>query len=354
MATPTIEARSLFLNGLGVNTRVLEAGTGPVVLLFHGNPDNADEWGPLIERLADRYRCIAPDFPGYGKSPEPPASFSYSLSDQMRFVDAVLLAMRIAEPVILVVHDTGGMVGTAWAAANLDRVRGMVITNTVAFDGFPWFPIARQWGDTSFAGKIRSSLGMAALGLRKGALFKRIFAAQCPQLSEQELDRFAATFALNRDAKRTTLRQFRQIMRPGFFREFAAMRERILSKVPCRVVWGDKDKFIPVRFAHAFGSKEVRILPDAGHWVALTAPGALASEVEALAARFPFLRLALRFPHLDQASQNALRQENDEGHQQQTVDEAVPADGLGAEADPQHFRRQVAHRHYLTARLTSS
>jgi pimeloyl-ACP methyl ester carboxylesterase len=169
---PTIKTRGIDLTQLGISTRVLEAGTGPVVLMFHGNPDNADEWALLMARLADRYRCIAPDFPGYGKSPEPPASFTYSLADQIRFVDAVLQAMRVAEPVILVVHDTGGMVGTAWAAANLDRLRGMVITNTVAFDGFPWFPIARQWGDTSLYGKIRSSIGMAALGLRDGALFK--------------------------------------------------------------------------------------------------------------------------------------------------------------------------------------
>jgi pimeloyl-ACP methyl ester carboxylesterase len=48
------------------------------------------------------------------------------------------------------------------------------------------------------------------------------------------------------------------------------------------VVWGDKDKFIPVRFARSYGSKPVRILPDTGHWVALTAPEALATEVEAL------------------------------------------------------------------------
>ena len=107
--------------------------------MFRGNPDNAGEWTLLIERLAGRYRCIAPDFPGYGELPEPPASFTYSLADQMRFVDAVLRAMAVAEPVILVVHDTGGMVGTAWAAANLERIRGMVITNTVAFEGFPGF-----------------------------------------------------------------------------------------------------------------------------------------------------------------------------------------------------------------------
>jgi pimeloyl-ACP methyl ester carboxylesterase len=278
-----IQAMTIVLDGLGIRTRVLDAGKGPVVLMLHGNPDNADEWRLVIERLAAKYRCIAPDFPGYGQSPEPPAAFTYSLADQMRFLDAVLEKMQIDAPVIVVVHDTGGMVGTAWAAANISRVRGMMVTNTVAFDGFPWFPIARQWGDPSFYGRMRSSFGMAALGLSGGALFKRIFAAQCPQLSAAELERFAATFARNRDAKRTTLRQFRQIMRPGFFKDFADMRARILASVPCRVLWGDKDRFISAKYATAFGCKQVTILPNAGHWVALIAPEELAREIEAVA-----------------------------------------------------------------------
>jgi pimeloyl-ACP methyl ester carboxylesterase len=146
----------------------------------------------------------------------------------------------------------------------------------------PGFRLRGSGGDTSLYGRIRSRLGMAALGLRGGALFRRIFGAQCPQLGEADLERFAASFACNRDAKRTALRQFRQLMRPGFFAEFAAMRERILARVPCRVVWGDKDRFIPVRFAHAFGCKQVTVIPNGGHWLALTAPDTLAAEVEAL------------------------------------------------------------------------
>ncbi len=281
METPSVRERTVALPTLGLSTRVLSAGAGPTIVMLHGNPDNADEWAPLMARLSKRHLCIAPDFPGYGQSSEPPTSFTYSLDDQKRFVDAVLQAMGVVEPIILVVHDTGGMVGTAWAAANLDRLRGMTITNTVAFDGFPWFAVARQWGDPSVAARIRSQLGMAALGLGKGALFRRLFARQCPQLGPDDLDRFVTSFALNRDAKRTTLRQFRQIMRPGFFAGFAAMREAILSKVPCRVLWGDEDQFIPVRFAGSFGCRQVTILPHAGHWVALTAPDALAAEVEA-------------------------------------------------------------------------
>jgi haloalkane dehalogenase len=79
-----------------------------VLLLLHGNPDNADEWQPLIERLADRYSCLAPDFPGYGESPEPPPTFTHRLADQVKFVDAVLTAVHASGPVLLVVHDTGG------------------------------------------------------------------------------------------------------------------------------------------------------------------------------------------------------------------------------------------------------
>jgi haloalkane dehalogenase len=270
------------LPSVSLRTRILDAGSGPPVLLLHGNPDNADEWGPVIGLLKDRYRCIAPDFPGYGMSPEPPASFTYGLEDQVRFVDAVLDATRVTGKVTLVVHDTGGMAGVAWAARNTARLRGMVVTNTVVFDGFDWFPLARQWADESLYGRLRSSAGMAAIGLAGGALFKRIFGAQCPQLDSAELERFARSFAMNPDAKRTALRQFRRTLRPGFFADFAAMRARILADVPCRVLWGGQDPFIGLDYARAFGSSQVTILPEAGHWVALTAPHELAREIDLL------------------------------------------------------------------------
>lgn len=283
MEKVAIEERRVAIAEMGVATRVLIAGSGPTVLMLHGNPDNADEWAPLMSRLSKRFRCIAPDFPGYGKSPEPPKSFSYSLAHQIQFVDAITKAIDVADRVILVVHDTGGMVGAAWAAANLDRLRAIVVTNTVAFDGFPWFPVARQWGDTSVFGRARSSIGMVALGLRQGALFKKIFRAQFPQLDAGQIERFTAKFAMNRGAKRTTLRQFRQFMQPGSFKDFQSMRERIAAAAPRRVVWGDQDKLILTKYAECFGSDRVTIIPNAGHWVALTAADELAAEVEAIA-----------------------------------------------------------------------
>lgn len=48
--------------------RLLERGEGPPLLLIHGNPDTADTWSPLMLRLEHRYRCLAPDLPGFGGS----------------------------------------------------------------------------------------------------------------------------------------------------------------------------------------------------------------------------------------------------------------------------------------------
>jgi haloalkane dehalogenase len=231
--------------------------------------------------LGDRHRCIAPDFPGYGQA-ELPARFGYTLAEQLRFVDGVLDALHADGPIVVVMHDTGGMVGTAWAAANTGRVRGLVVTNTVAFEGFPWFPIARTWGGRSLLQRWRAQLGMRAIGLRGGVLFKRIFGRQSPQLSAQDLDRFAATFATNRTAKAAALRQFRECLRPGFFDGFDAMWQRLSHAVPCRVVWGDDDPYIASTYARRFGAAHVTVVPRGGHWLALTAPQRLAAALTAI------------------------------------------------------------------------
>lgn len=282
MTDTHVQERDLVLGDLAVRTRVLEAGAGPVVLLLHGNPDNADEWRPLMQRLAATHRCIAPDFPGYGRSPEPPRSFDYGLEVQKRFVDAVLREVGAADPLTLVVHDTGGMVGTAWAAANVARVRGVVFTNTVAFEDFPWFPIARRWADATLLGRWRASLGMWALSLSDGKLFRKIFWAQSPQLTREQIDRFVASFALSAKAKRTTLRQFRQCVPPAFFRGFEALRLGLTAKVPCRVLWGDGDPYLSTDLVRRFGSAKVTVLPGVGHWVPIVAAEQLAAEVRML------------------------------------------------------------------------
>jgi pimeloyl-ACP methyl ester carboxylesterase len=284
VATRPITERFVTLSALGLSTRVLESGAGPIALLLHGNPDCAEEWIAVMNLLGATHRCIAPDIPGYGKSPEPPASFDYSAGAQAAFVDELLKALAIRDSVLVIVHDIGGAMGIAWAGAHPERLAALLITNTVAFPDFEWFPVARTWGAESWIGRLRARAGMLALGTRRGSLFKKIFWRQSPQLTEADIDRITRSFALNPAAKTSTLRQFRKMTKPEFFAGFEDILRRVTQTVPTLVLWGDQDPYVPVTYAQRFGSARVIVLPNAGHWVALTEPQRLVDEARQLAA----------------------------------------------------------------------
>jgi len=283
MNTTGVRTSVATLPDLGILTRVLEAGTGAPIVFLHGSPDNADEWLPVIALLSERFRCIAPDLPGYGEAPEPPRSFDYSRASQVAFLDEFVRSLDLTEKPILVVHDIGGMMGLAWAGADPARIKALVVTNTVVFENFKWFGIARLWADTSFRGRLRARIGMIALGLRGGSLFKKLFGKQNPQLSPEQLERFATSFALNGAAKNSTIRQFRTMLAPDFFSGFAPMIAALTAAVPSRVLWGEPDPYVGAEYARRFGTATVTVLPGVGHWVPLIAPEALAREI-ALAA----------------------------------------------------------------------
>jgi len=122
------------------------------------------------------------------------------------------------------------------------------------------------------------------LSLRGGKLFKKVFWAQSPQLSEPDVDRVVSSFILNPAAKNATLRQFRKMVRPGAFARFGEILERVTRSVPTLVLWGDRDPYVPSEWAQRFAHARVIVLPEAGHWVALTAPQRLVDEARRLVA----------------------------------------------------------------------
>src|SRR5471032_3031333 len=82
----------------GVHVFYREAGPtdAPVVLLLHGFPTSSFQYRELIPRLADRYRVIAPDLPGFGFTEVPPErkykySFDALAQTMLAFTDALQL-----------------------------------------------------------------------------------------------------------------------------------------------------------------------------------------------------------------------------------------------------------------------
>ena len=87
----------------------------------------------LIPLLADKFRVIAPDLIGYGHSSAPPVGkFAYTF-DNLAAITRKVLARLEVESYILYLHDFGGPVGLRLAAAEPDRVRGLVVQNANAY-----------------------------------------------------------------------------------------------------------------------------------------------------------------------------------------------------------------------------
>ncbi len=88
-------------------------GDLPAVVFIHGMTFSKETWAPIVDRLQDRYRCLAVDLPGHGES-------SGSGADPRVVVERVhaTLAENAVPPAVIVGHSAGALHATAYAAAH--------------------------------------------------------------------------------------------------------------------------------------------------------------------------------------------------------------------------------------------
>jgi len=123
-----------FLDLDGVRMHYLDEGTGPPVVMVHGNPTWSYYYRHLVLRLRRSHRMIVPDHVGCGLSDKPGEdAYSYRLERRLEDLELLLETVALDGKITLVVHDWGGMIGMAWAARHPERIERLVILNTAAF-----------------------------------------------------------------------------------------------------------------------------------------------------------------------------------------------------------------------------
>jgi haloalkane dehalogenase len=115
-----------------VRMHYLDEGSGPVVLLLHGNPTWSFYFRNVIKALSESgFRCIVPDHVGCGLS-DKPENYPYTLKQRIDDVEALVLSLGL-QSYSLIVHDWGGAIGCGLAARRPDAVDKLVLLNTAAF-----------------------------------------------------------------------------------------------------------------------------------------------------------------------------------------------------------------------------
>ncbi|MBW2279209.1 MAG: alpha/beta fold hydrolase [Deltaproteobacteria bacterium] len=113
-----------------------DVGAGDPVLCLHGNPTWSFLYREFLRGLSDRSRVVAPDLIGFGLSQKLPDPGAYSIEGHIEDVSTLVEVLDLRE-VTLVMQDWGGPIGLGVAMRHPDRVRALVVMNTVGFSRTP-------------------------------------------------------------------------------------------------------------------------------------------------------------------------------------------------------------------------
>lgn len=267
--------RSRWFDSSQGRVHYIDEGAGPTLVLWHGNPTWSFLYRNIVLALRDRFRCIAPDYLGFGLS-DRPAGFGYTIEEHAgvlgEFVDHLEL-----DNYLTMGQDWGGPISMAVAVQRAERVRGVILGNT-------WF-----WPTDVFTTKMFSRV-MSSPPLQYAILHRNFFVERLVPAGSQHrpsdavMEHYRAVQP-SPAARRGVAEMPKQILaaEPLLARLARDVPAKLGAK-PALFVWGMKDfAFRPgpslPRMRATFPDHVVVELPDAKHFIQEDAPDRIAAAI---------------------------------------------------------------------------
>ncbi len=275
----------------GLRYHYLDEGSGPPVVMVHGNPTWSFYYRDLVLALRDQYRAVAPDHIGCGRSDKPDDSrYEYTLERRAQDLGALIDHLGF-DKVTLVVHDWGGMIGFTWATQNPDRIHRLVVLNTSAFPLPANKPLPYQIA-------LARTPGLGPILVRGLNAFARGAVRFCVTRTKMAPE-VAAGYLAPYDCWRNRIAVQRFIedipLRPSdrawpLISETAGKLEKLRS-VPVLICWGMQDFVFDLHFldefARRFPDAQIHRFEDAGHYILEDARDEVIPLISAFLAEHP-------------------------------------------------------------------
>ncbi|MEU2899692.1 alpha/beta fold hydrolase [Streptomyces sp. NPDC001273] len=259
----------------GVRLAYRDQGRGMPVIFIHGTPSHSYEWRDVVPHVeAGGFRAVTYDLLGYGRS-ERPVDRDTSVAAQTDLLAHLLDALDI-DRADIVAHDIGGAIGLRFAVARPERVRRLMVIDSVSYDSWPsptWRRIIDEHLDDcmsmsqeAFDDLLTRQLAMtvADASLMTGDVLRAYLA---PHRSALGRASFFEHQVRHYDAKYTE--------------EIGDALGRLT--MPVRLLWGEEDQWQPLRYARRLGDAipdaDLVTVPDAGHFLMEDAPERVVEEI---------------------------------------------------------------------------
>jgi haloalkane dehalogenase len=252
----------------GCVVHYVDEGSGPPLLMLHGNPTWSFTWRDVIKGVSDRYRCIALDYPGFGLSTAR-SGYGFSPQEHAAVVQAFVKELDLKD-VTTLSHDWGGPIGFATAARMPDRFTAFAIGNTWAW------PMNRNPGAQVFSRFLGGPIG-GYLIKRRNFFVEKIIPAGTKRVGPDErvMEHYRRPFPT--PESRVPMHVFPR----AIVGETAWLREvekglGSLDDRPALIVWPTEDQAFREaernRWEATFVDHRTVTLDGAGHYIGEDAP----------------------------------------------------------------------------------
>lgn len=269
MPSPTsVLHRRLDLDGVDVFYRCAGPQDAPVLLLPHGYPCSSYAFRQYIPLLADRWRLLAPDFPGCGYSATPD-DFAYDFDGYAGFLDRFTRRLGI-ERFALYLHDFGSQIGLRLAIAQPERIAALILQNGDIYEdtlGPKYAALQQFFANPSDAAREELAQAVSLDGFKEEFL-NEVSPAMALRIPP---DLWQLHWALMTPRRRQIAVAVIAGLKDNlawFPRYQAYLREH---QPPTLIVWGPRDGYMPEASARAYlrdlPDAELHLFDDGGHWL---------------------------------------------------------------------------------------
>jgi haloalkane dehalogenase len=259
----------------GARVHYVDEGSGPPVLLLHGNPTWSFLYRDVIAGLRDRFRCIAVDYPGFGLSQAPPG-YGYTPAEHAGVLEQLVERLELGD-VTMMTQDWGGPIGFAVATRHPGRFTAFVVGNT-------WAWPKSDPGTQAFSRLLGGPIGRYLI-LKRNVFVERILpgGVRRKRLPDAVMEAYRGPFPTP-ESRRPVHVFPREILGS---RPFLAEVERGLPGLrdrPALIVWPTKDVAFRDRerrrWEEVFPDHRTVSLEGAGHYIQEDAADEIVAAIE--------------------------------------------------------------------------
>lgn len=247
-----------------------EAGNknAPTLVLLHGYPTSSFQYRNLIDNLSNKYHLIAPDYPGYGRSEQPPmAKFTYTFENISSIMEKLIDTLGL-QKYSLYLMDYGAPVGFRIAEKNPTKIQSLIIQNGNAYDeGLEtfWEPFKKYWVSKKDKDTEKTLAGFHSMDGLKWQYTHGVHNTALISNDNWEMDMRHLTRPENNDIQLAMFYDYQSNVKlyPKWQAYFRKHQPKTL------IIWGKNDYIFPVSGAEAYEKDLKNIdfhLYDTGHF----------------------------------------------------------------------------------------